>query len=136
MKRYVVALLMGTMVFGAVYGLAASLGVSSSTLGAGTSAVAACQSGTLTAGYATVYDSSLPGDKVGVVTVTGLDTASTPNCGGKSFRVTVTGPGASNASLGQVSGTTPGSGTSFTADFTSLGVSAASVTGVHIVISG
>jgi hypothetical protein len=135
-KRIALALLIGAIVFGAVYGLAASLGVSSKALGAGNSSVVACQSTTLTAGYAVLYDSSIPGYKVGVLTVTGLDTTSGTNCASKAFRITLTGPGASNASLGEVTGTTPASGTSFTADFTSLGVSAASVTGVHITISG
>ena len=80
MKRFVVALLIGGVVFAGIYGLAASLGVSSQKLGAGNSAVAACQAGTLTASYATTYDSSIPGYKVGVATVNGLDTTSGTNC--------------------------------------------------------
>jgi uncharacterized membrane protein (UPF0136 family) len=133
-RRFVFAVLIGGTIFGAVYGLAASLGVNGQTLGAGNASVAACQSGTLTAGYATTYDSTIPGYKVGVVTVTGLDTTSATNCASKSFKVTLTG--SSSSSLAQVTGTTPGSGTSFTADFTSSNVSAASVLGVHIVITG
>jgi len=136
MRRYAIALLVGGLVFGAVYGLAASLGVNSSTLGAGTSTVAACQAGSLTASYATAYDSAVPGYKVGVVTMTGLDTVSTTNCANKAFRVTLTGPSGASTPLAEITGTTPASGTSFTADFTSSGVSAAAVTGVHIVISG
>jgi hypothetical protein len=120
MRRIAVALLVAGVVFGAVYGLAASLGVSSKSLGAGNSAVAACQSGTLTASY--------------VVTVTGLDTTSPTNCASKAFRITLTN--SSNASLGEVTGTTPASGTSFTADFSSSNVLASNVTGVHLVISG
>jgi hypothetical protein len=131
-----VALLVAGIVFAALYGFAASLGVNSKTLGAGTSAVAACQAGTLTASYATTYDSTIPGYKVGVVTVNGLDTVSGTNCASKAFKVTLTGPAASNASLGEVTGTTPASGTSFTADFSGSGVSAASVTGIHITIAG
>src|ERR671937_3120056 len=134
MRRVSVAVLVAGVVFGAVYGLAASLGVSSKSLGAGNSAVAACQAGTLTASYAVSYDSTLPGYKVGVVTVTGLDTTSPTNCASKAFRITLTN--SSNASLGEVTGTTPASGTSFTADFTSSGVLASSVTGVHVSIAG
>lgn len=134
MKRACVAILIGGVVFGSIYGLAASLGVSSKTLGAGTSSVVACQVGALTAAYATSYDSTIPGYKVGIVTVTGLDTTSGTNCASKSFRITLTGT--SNASLGEVTGTTPSSGTSFTADFTSSTVSAASVQGVHVTITG
>jgi hypothetical protein len=136
MKRTVLAIVIGTVVFGTVYGLAASLGVNSQTLGAGNSSVAACQSGSLTATYAVVYDATIPGYKVGAVTVTGLDTTSSTNCGSKAFKVTLTGPGASSASLAQVTGTTPGSGITFTADFTSTATPAANVTGVHLVITG
>ncbi|MEP7060636.1 MAG: hypothetical protein ABI828_07880 [Actinomycetota bacterium] len=135
MKRTLTALLAGIVVFATVYGFAASLSVSASSLGAGTSAVAACQSATLTASYAVAYDSSIPAYKVGVVTVSGLDTGA-GKCPSKAFKVTLTGPGASNASLGEVTGTTPSSGTTFTADFTSSNVSAASITNIHVVISG
>ena len=132
MKRMAVALLIAGIVFATLYGFAASLGVNSNTLGAGTSAVAACQAGTLTASYATSYDSSIPGYKVGIVTVNGL----AATCYSKPFKVTLTGPGASNASLGEITGTTPAVGASFPADFSAVPVSAASVTGIHITIAG
>jgi hypothetical protein len=130
MRRAIVALLIGAAVFGGIYGLAASLNVSSKTLGAGNTAVAACQSATLTASYATAYDSTIPGYKVGVVTVNGL--AST--CWSMAFKVTLVN--ASNVSLGEVTNTTPGAGTSFTADFTSLNVQATNVTGIHVLVTG
>lgn len=127
------AIPVATVIFGAVYGLAASLGVSSGSLGAGNSAVASCQSTTLTMGYATAYSAALPGYAIGVVTANGLDTTA-GHCASKAFKVTLVN--GSNASLGEVTGTTPASGTSFTADFTSANVPAASVTGVHVVITG
>jgi hypothetical protein len=130
MRRAVVALLIGAAVFGGIYGLASSLNVSAKSLGAGNSAVAACQSGTLTASYATSYSSTIPGYQVGVVTVNGL--AST--CYSMAFKVELVN--SSNASLGEVTGTTPSTGTSFTADFTSANVPAANVAGVHMVITG
>ena len=130
MKRTFLALLIGAVVFGSIYGLAASLGVSSKTLGAGNVSVAACQSGTLTASYATAYDSTIPGYKVGVTTVTGLQSG----CYTMSFKITLVNT--SNTSLAEVTGTTPSSGTSFTADFTTNNVAAANVTGVHVVITG
>jgi membrane-bound inhibitor of C-type lysozyme len=133
MKRILVALPVATIIFGAVYGLAASLGVSSGSLGAGNSAVASCQSTTLTVSYATAYSASLPGYAVGVVTASGLDTTA-GHCASKAFKVTLVN--GSNTSLGEVTGTTPASGTTFTADFTSASVSAAGVTGVHVVITG
>jgi hypothetical protein len=134
MKRVMVALFVGGIVFAGIYGLAASLGVSSRALGAGNSAVAACQAGTLTVQYAATYDSTIPGYKVGVVTTTGLDTVSATNCASKAFKLTLTG--AANASLAEISGTTPASGTSFTADFTSSSVAVTNVTGVHLTITG
>jgi hypothetical protein len=130
MKRLVLAAVTAVVVFGGVYGLAASLNVSTQTLGSGNSVVAACQSGTLTVSYATSYDSTIPGHEVGIVTVSGLQAG----CYSKSFKVTLTN--ASNASLGEVPGTTPGSGTSFTADLSASNIPAANVTGVHVTISG
>jgi len=134
MKRLLLALGIAGVVFGGVYGLAAGLGVSTKTLGAANSTVAACQATTLNVAYATVYDSTIAGYKVGVATVTGLDTTSPTNCANKSFKVAIVN--SSNTSLGEVSGTTPASGTSFTADFTSSNVPAANASGVHVVISG
>ncbi len=134
MRRMIVALLVGATVAAGVYAAAASLTVGSSTLGAGNSAVAACQSATLTASYATSYSASLPGYKVGVATVNGLDTVSGTNCASKAYRITLTG--ASNASLAELTGTTPASGTSFTVDFSSSNIKAADILGVHLVISG
>ena len=134
MKRALIALVVGTVVFGGIYGLASSLNVTSKALGAGNTAVAACQAGALNVAYATTYDSTIPGYKVGVVTITGLDTTSGTNCASKSYKLTLTG--ASNASLAELTGSTPASGTSFTADFTSSVVAAANVTGVHLVVTG
>ena len=132
-KRIAIASASAAVIFGGVYGLAASLGVSSQSLGSGNSAVASCQSTTLTPSYATTYDSTLPGYKVGVVTVNGLDTTA-GKCASKAFKLTLVN--SSNTSLGEVTGTTPASGTSFTADFTASNVSAASVTGVHALVTG
>jgi len=130
MKRLFLALGVAGLVFGGVYGLAASLNVSTQTLGSGNSAVAACQAGALTVSYATAYESAIPGHEIGVVTVTGLQSG----CYTKAFKVTLVN--SSNASLGEVSNTTPSSGSSFTADFSASNVSAALVAGVHVAISG
>ena len=129
MKRVLAALLAGLMTFGVVYGLAASLNLTTDSLGAGSATVAACQSATLDATYTTSYSSSTPGYTVGTVTVTGL----TASCYGMGYRVTLSG--AAGVSLGEVTGTTPSSGTSFGAVF-SPAVSAASVVGISVVISG
>jgi hypothetical protein len=130
MKRATVALGVGAVIFSGVYGLAASLSVTSGGLGAGNAAVAACQSATLTPSYATTYSSTTPGYNVGVVTVNGL----TSTCYGKTFKIDLVN--SSNTSLGSQTGTLPSTGTSFTADFTSANVSAGNVTGVHVLITG
>jgi hypothetical protein len=133
MKRAVVALGVGIIIFSGIYGMASSLGVTSQSLGSGNASVAACQATTLTSAFATVYDAALPGYKVGVVTVTGLDTTA-GKCASKAFKVSLVN--ASNVSLGEILGTTPTSGTSFTADFTTSGALASNVTGVHVLITG
>jgi len=136
MKRTLVALLVGAIMFGSIYALAASLTVTSATLGAGNTAVAACQSGTVNVTYGgSTYGSTTPaGYKTTTVTLNGLDETA-GGCGGKAVKVTLTGPGASNASLGEGTGTLPtGSGTTF--DVSISGVNASDVSGVHVLIAG
>jgi hypothetical protein len=129
LKRALIAALVGVMAFGTFYGLAASLNVSSDSLGAGDVTVAACQAATLTATYTTSYSASTPGYTVGTVTVTGL----AATCYSKAYKITLSG--SAGASLGEATGTTPSSGTSFAATF-SPAVSAASVAGIAVVVSG
>jgi hypothetical protein len=129
MKRAIAAVLAGLFTFGGVYGLAASLNLTTDGLGAAADVVAACQAGAMNATYTSSYSASTPGYTVATVTVTGL--AST--CYAKAYRISLTGSG--NTSLGEATGTTPSSGTSFSATF-SPAVNAASVTGLSVVISG
>ena len=129
LKRALVIALAGVLTFGAVYGFAASLNLTTDSLGAADTAVAACQAGQLTATYTSSYSATVPGYAVGTVTVTGL--AST--CYSKAYKITLSGAG--NVSLGEATGTTPGTGTSFAATF-SPALNAASVTGIGVVISG
>ena len=132
MKRAIVAILVGGLVFGGVFGLAAGLNVSSDTLGSGTTVVAACQSGVLTATYATSYDATAAAHKVTGVTWTGLQSG----CFSKAYKVSLTGN--AGAVLGEVNGTTPASGSSFTVDFGSASpaVQAAALQGTHLLITG
>ncbi len=129
MRRAIVAALAGLLTFGGVYGLAASLNLTTDTLGSATEVVAGCQAGTLTASYTASYSASTPGYTVATVTVSGL--AST--CYGKAYRITLAGSG--GTSLGEATGTTPSSGSTFNATF-SPAVNALSVTGISVVISG
>lgn len=128
-KRLMAAMFAAILTFGMVYGLAASLNLTTDSLGAATNTVAACQAAAMNATYTSSYSATLPGYSVGTVTVTGL--AST--CYSKPYKITL--GGAANASLGEATGTTPASGTSFSATF-SPAVSAASITGLSVVISG
>ena len=129
MKRLMATMFAAILTFGLVYGLAASLNLTTDSLGAATNTVAACQAGAMNATYSSSYSTTLPGYSVGTVTVTGL--AST--CYSKPYKITLAG--AASASLGEATGTTPASGTSFSATF-SPAVSAASITAVSVVISG
>jgi hypothetical protein len=115
-------------VFGGVYGLAASLGLTSDSLGAADVVVAACQSGTMNATYQPAYSATQPGYQVATVTITGL----TSSCYSKAYRVTLAGTG--GTSLGEATGTTPSTGSTFVATFSA--VNAASVTAIAVVISG
>ena len=129
MKRIIAALFAGVLTFGSVYGLAASLNLTSDSLGAGTAVVASCQAATLNATYTSTYSAAAPGYTVGTVTVTGL----AATCWTKAYKITLSG--AANASLGEATGTTPSSGTTFVATFAPA-LSATSITGVNVVISG
>ena len=129
MKRVAVATLAAVMTFGAAYGLAASLNLTTESLGAANTTVAACQAGAMTATYTSSYSASAPGYTVGTVTVTGL----AATCYSKGYKITLSG--AANASLGEATGTTPSSGTSFSATFSPV-VAAASVAGISVVVSG
>ena len=129
MKRVLVVAVAGVLTFGAVYGFAASLNLTTESLGAADTTVAACQASQLTATYTSSYSSTVPGYAVGTVTVTGL----AATCYSKAYRITLSGSG--NTSLGEATGTTPATGTSFSATF-SPALNAASITGIAVVISG
>lgn len=129
MKRTLAALVIGTITFSGVYGLAASLNLTSDSLGADTATVAACQAGALDATYTSSYSATTPGYTLGTVTVSGL----AATCYGMAYRITLSGAG--NASLGELTGTTPASGSTFGGAF-SPAVDASLVTGISVVISG
>ena len=129
MKRVLGILVAGVLTFGTVYGFAASLNLNTESLGAAQTSIAACQSGTLTATYSVSYSAAEPGYRVGTVTVTGLQSG----CYNKAYKITLSDNG--DSSLGEATGTTPASGSSFNATF-SPAVGAAAVEGVSVVISG
>ena len=132
-KRALAIGAVGLGVFGGMFGLAASLGVTSQSLGAGSTTVVACQAGTISTTFASTYDAGAPaGYRATTVTLGNLDTSGAA-CGTKTAKVTLTGPGASSASLGEQTGTVPSTGT--TMAFTFANVNATDVSGVHVTIS-
>jgi len=126
--KLVLAAVVASIVFAGVYGFAASLGLSSSGLGAGNAVVASCGTG-INAAYTTAYSSSLPGYSVSQVNLTSIPAA----CLSKAYRIQLTG--AAGATVGaEMTGTLPASGT--TANISTSGnVDASAVTGISVVVS-
>jgi hypothetical protein len=126
--KMIVAGVAAFIVFASVYGFAASLGLSSSGLGAGSSVVSACGSG-IQAAYTTAYASSISGYSVSQVNLSSLPAG----CLSKSYKVQLTGAG--GAAVGsEMSGTLPAAGS--TASIATAGTPDASlVTGISVVVS-
>jgi hypothetical protein len=126
--KLLLAAVVSSLVFAGVYGFAASLGLTSSGLGAGSAVVASCGTG-INAAYSTTYSASIPGYSVSQVNLSAIPAA----CLSKSYKIQLTG--ASGVAVGsEMSGTLPASGT--TATIATAGTPDASlVTGVSVVIS-
>ncbi len=126
--KLVFAAVVACIVFAGVYGFAASLGLSSSGLGAGSDVVAACGSG-ITASYTSAYSASIPGYSVSQVNLASIPAG----CLSKSYKIQLTGAGG-GAVGSEMTGTLPGSGT--TANVATSGTPDASlVTGISVVVS-
>jgi len=133
MKRAILAITIAAVVGTGIYGLAASLGVSSDTLGAGSAVVAACQSATINVAYDSSYTTS--GYQTTTVHLQHVDETAA-KCGGKTYKVRLAD--SSNNALGaEGSGSVTASlNTNATEDVTFTGVSAASVAKVNVVFVG
>jgi hypothetical protein len=126
--KLLLAAVVSSLVFAGVYGFAASLGLTSSGLGAGSAVVASCGTG-INAAYSTTYSASIPGYSVSQVNLSAIPAA----CLSKSYKIQLTG--ASGVAVGsEMSGTLPASGTTATIA-TSGTLDASLVTGVSVVIS-
>jgi len=126
--KLVLAAVVASIVFAGVYGFAASLGLTSSGLGAGNAVVAACGSG-ITAAYTTAYSATIPGYSVSQVNLASIPAG----CLSKAYRIQLTG--AAGAAVGsEMTGTLPASGTTATIS-TSGNVDASLVTGISVVVS-
>jgi hypothetical protein len=138
MKRILGAIVAGVIVFTGVWALAASLNTGTApTLGAATQTVAACTSDNVTLSFGALSYSSGNGYQVSTVTATDSNatyfgSSASADCNGHAYRITLYGTG--GTSLGEQTGTVPATGDSFTTSAFS-GVSAASVTGLALVIS-
>ena len=128
MTKMVIAAVAAFLVFAGVYGFAASLGLTSNGLGAGSSVVSACGTG-INAAYSTTYASSIPGYSVSSVNLSSIPAT----CLSKAYKIQLTG--ASGVAVGsEMSGTLPASGT--TASISTSGTPDASlVTGISVVVS-
>lgn len=126
--KMIVAAIAAVIVFASTYGFAASLGITTSGLGAGSAVVAACGTG-IQASYTTTYSSSIPGYSVSQVNLASIPAA----CLSKAYKIQLTG--AAGAAIGsELSGTLPASGT--TATIAAAGTPDASlVTGISVVVS-
>jgi hypothetical protein len=128
-KRYAVPLVAGVVVFGAVTAFAATMTVTTKTLGAGNSTVASCNA-TATATYNTVYMATTPGPgyKVAIAPV-----ATAVGCATMAYKVTLYGT--AGASLGEVTGVLDATGLA-SPDFTASNILASSVLGIAVVVTG
>jgi hypothetical protein len=126
--KMILAAVAAIVVFAGTYGFAASLGMTTSGLGAGSSVVAACGTG-IQAAYTSAYASSIPGYSVSQVNLSSIPAT----CLSKSYRIQLTG--AAGAAVGsEMTGTLPASGT--TTSISTLGTPDASlVTGISVVVS-
>ncbi len=129
--KLIVAAATAVVVFASVYGFAASLGISTSGLGADTKVVASCGTG-LTFAYTTSYYSGVPG-----YAVSGINLSNIPSgCLSKSLSVTFYN-GSNNAVGSAVTATLPASGTTQSIAITPSAntIDASAVTGVAVTVS-
>ena len=135
------AIVAGVIAFSGIYALAASLSVSSNSLGAGTSVVASCTADTLTVTYGTLSllddDAGLHGHRrgdQGQHRDPELDHLQQRGLPGDPLRIRAV------RSLGEVTGTVSGvantTGSSFTTASFGTAVNANLITGVAVVIGG
>lgn len=130
-KRLIIAVLVGITVFTTVFAVAASLSLTSSSLGAGTATVASCDTNGVATSFTTGYSAAAAGYTVTTVHVTGI---ATPGCDGLTMRVTLIG--AADASLGEQTVTLATPATDPTnVSFAASNVLAAAVLKIAVVIS-
>jgi hypothetical protein len=132
MKKYLVPLGVGVVVFGSVTAFAASLTVNSTSLGAGNGTVASCNA-SANVSYTSAFDATAHAYELATTTVTTV--AGSPSaCSGKAYKITFLD--ASDAQVGsEVTGTIAANGND-TATVTSQHIAASSVANLAVVITG
>ena len=132
MKKFLVPVGVGVVVFGSVTAFAATLNVSSSSLGAGNTNVDPCNA-TANVSYTSAFDTTSHVYELATTTVTTV--AGTPSvCSGKAYKITFMDT--NNAQVGaEVTGTISADGT-HTATVTSQHIAAGSVAKLAVVITG
>lgn len=133
-KKLLVGAVLGAAVFGAVFASAASLTVSTETLGAGGTSVASCDADGVKVTYTTSYDGTLKGYEVDTVTISKIADA----CEGMAYKVQATRTDGTNVEVDSgvlaLTGSTENDKTAAVTPDTAL--DASKVDGVYIVISG
>jgi len=129
--RMLLCIAIGGVVFGSTYGFAARLDSHGSTLGAGMSAVSACQDTPITASFSSFSEPDTTANPSTVtVTLRNIDTTSA-GCGGGSYAVDLLG--AAGALLGRETGMVQTHGATLAVVFQDA--HASDVTGVRVAIS-
>jgi hypothetical protein len=128
MKRTLIAMIAGLVVFGGTFAFAASLGtVTTGTVGASGAVVASCDTDGVTTSYGSpTWSATNKRYEVSTVNVTSINAA----CNGDTIKVTL--KDTTGASLGEATGSVAAGAASLS--FAS-GVSALSVVGVDVVIA-
>ena len=129
-KRTILALLVGLVVFGSLYAMAASLGgITSDSVGADSAVVASCDTDGVTAAYVTAWD---PTDKRYEITTATVGSVA-DTCDGRTMSVSLTDT--SGAQIGTGSLVIPTSGATSFAVTMSTPPSAKLTEGIHILIA-
>ena len=129
-QKWILAAVVGAVVFSSAYAFAATLGLTADGLGAGNASVSSCASA-VNASYTTSYSTTLPGYKVATVSFNGLG-----SCSGKTLTAVLAD--SSNASLASVTHVV----TSAEATAGSISepisgtIGAGSVSGVSVAVAG
>ncbi len=130
MKRTLIAVTAGLVVFASVFAMAASLGgITGSTVGADNTAVGSCDTDGVTTSYATSWDATDKRYEVTTVTVAAVNDA----CDGKSLSVSLTDT--TGAQIGTGTLAIPSSVATSHAVTMTTAPSAALTLGVHVVIA-